>query len=218
MKFIKEWLPLAIIVILIILSRIFIWDSVSVDGPSMDPTLANNQKLIMLRSGVTGFSRGDIVVAKETLAQTQKNDASATSGKTIVKRVVGMPGDTLVFKGDTLTINGKAYSQPWLQQYKNLFDSGKLSDTYLNGSSMSNLPTTDRQFFADTASTAKAFTVDSTGNSDFTVKVPANEYYLLGDDRIVSADSRLVGGFTKSQIKGDVVFRFFPFNKIGTLK
>lgn len=215
-NFLKEWLPLILIILLIVLSRFFIWDSVKVDGPSMDPTLANGNRLIMLRVGA--IHRGDVVVAKETLNQTLKNDPAATSGKTIVKRVVGMPGDQLVFINDTLTINGKAYAQPWLKDYLDQFDSGKLSTTYLSGSSMSNLSSSDRQFFADTATSAKAFTVDNTGNPDFTVTVPANQYFLMGDDRIVSADSRLVGSFSKTQLEGKVLFRFFPFNKMGTIK
>ncbi|HEY0221684.1 signal peptidase I [Lactovum miscens] len=215
-KFLKEWLPLIVVILLILLSRVFIWDSVKVDGPSMDPTLANGNRLIMLRVG--GIERGDVVVAQETLNQTLKNDPMATSGKTIVKRVVGMPGDILVFKADTLTINGKIYSQPWLEDYKSQFVNGKLANTYLTGSSMSNLTTADRQFFADTATTSKAFTVDNSGNPDFTLTVPEGRYFLMGDDRIVSADSRLVGTFTKSQLKGKVIFRFLPFNKIGTIQ
>ena len=219
-KFIKEWLPLIVIIILVILSRIFIWDSVTVDGPSMDPTLANGQRLIMAKVG--GFQRFDVVVAKETLQQTQKNDSSATSPKTIVKRVIGMPGDTLTWNNDKLTIvdsSGKMVvqndSESYLSNYQALFKSGQLANTYLTGSSMSNLSTADRQSFADMASAAKAFTVDSTGNPNFTVKVPAGEYFLVGDDRIVSADSRMVGSFTKSQIQGKVLFRFWPLTKIG---
>ncbi|MDS6036455.1 signal peptidase I, partial [Streptococcus pneumoniae] len=49
----------------------------------------------------------------------------------------------------------------------------------------------------------------------FTVKVPKGHYFLLGDDRLVSRDSREVGNFKASQIEGEAKLRFWPLNKIG---
>ena len=51
---------------------------------------------------------------------------------------------------------------------------------------------------------------DKDGNTTFTLKLLDNEYLLLGDDRIVSKDSRQVGAFKKEQIKGQAVFRLWP--------
>lgn len=220
-SFIREWGPLILFVLVVLLSRVFLWGSVTVDGPSMDPTLADRQKMVVAKVG--GFSRGDVVVANETLAQSKLNDPRSTSGKTIVKRVVGLPGDTLVFKDDTLTINGKPYSQPWLKKYKELFDTKKLAALYeksliVSGAKGEALQR-DRDSFANWANNAAAFTFESTRNptANFTVKVPEGQYYLMGDNRVVSADSRIVGSFEKKQITGKVLFRFWPFNKIGTV-
>ena len=52
--------------------------------------------------------------------------------------------------------------------------------------------------------------VDKDGNPKFTLKLLDDEYLLLGDDRIVSKDSRQVGAFKKEQIKGQAVFRLWP--------
>jgi len=59
----------------------------------MDPTLANNQRVIVLKH--TSIERFDIVVAKEV-----------EDGKTkqIVKRIIGMPGDTITYQNDKLTV------------------------------------------------------------------------------------------------------------------
>ncbi len=63
-----------------------------------------------------------------------------------------------------------------------------------------------------------AFTTDSQGNPDFTVVVPEKQYYLLGDDRIVSQDSRAVGSFKADDIIGEVKFRFWPLPDLGPIK
>lgn len=49
-------------------------------------------------------------------------------------------------------------------------------------------------------------------------KIPKNKYLALGDNREVSADSRVKGLFTKSQIKGKTTLRIWPLNKIKVLK
>ena len=60
------------------------------------------------------------------------------------------------------------------------------------------------------AQIAEAFTVDKDGNATFSITLKKDEYLLLGDDRIVSKDSRQVGAFKKEQIKGEAVLRLWP--------
>ena len=45
-----------------------------------------------------------------------------------------------------------------------------------------------------------------------------DEYFILGDNRLISKDSRYFGPVKKEEIKGKVIFRLYPFNKIGTIK
>ena len=44
-----------------------------------------------------------------------------------------------------------------------------------------------------------------------------DEYFILGDNRLISKDSRYFGTITEDEIIGKIVFRFWPFSKIGTV-
>ena len=161
----------------------------------MDPTLANGEYLLVLKH--QSIDRFDIVVATET-----DNDGTT---KEIVKRVIGMPGDTIQYENDTLYINGKKTDEPYLTDYIKKFKEDKLQSTYTGDDYDDN-----GVFFRKLAAQAQAFTVDSEGSPVFTIKLLDDEYLLLGDDRIVSKDSRQVGTFQKEQIQGEAKFRFWP--------
>ncbi|HGC9971317.1 TPA: signal peptidase I [Streptococcus agalactiae] len=195
-EFIKEWGVFILILSLFLLSRIFLWQFVKVDGHSMDPTLADKEQLVVLKQ--TKINRFDIVVANEEEEGGQK--------KKIVKRVIGMPGDVIKYKNDTLTINNKKTEEPYLKEYTKLFKKDKLQEKY-----------SYNPLFQDLAQSSTAFTTDSNGSSEFTTVVPKGHYYLVGDDRIVSKDSRAVGPFKKSTIVGEVKFRFWPIRRFGTI-
>jgi len=193
-SFLKEWALFGLIIGGIILSRIYLWTPVRVDGHSMDPTLADSEYLLVINK--LPIDRFDIVVASET-----------ENGKTkeIVKRVIGLPGDTIEYKNDVLYINGKETDEPYLKDYIQKFKEDKLQSTYSGKGFEEN-----GELFRQMAQSAQAFTVDQDGSATFTKKLLDDEYLLLGDDRIVSKDSRQVGAFKKSQIKGEAVFRLWP--------
>ncbi|MEW6856580.1 signal peptidase I [Streptococcus iniae] len=190
-QFFKEWGVFILFFTLFLLSRFFIWQPVKVDGHSMDPTLAHGERLIILQH--TQINRFDIVVAKE--------DENGQS-KEIVKRVVGMPGDEITYKNDALYINGKKTKEPYLKEYLAAFKEDKLEKTYSYNT-----------LFQELAQNSNAFTTSIDGMTEFTTKIPNGEYFLLGDDRIVSRDSREVGTFKKEAIKGEVKLRFWSIPK-----
>ena len=192
-QFIKEWGPFILFFIALGLVRLFLIQPVSVDGHSMDPTLADGERLIVLRTAK--IDRFDIVVAKEK---------EGNKTKEIVKRVIGLPGDTITYKDDVLYVNGKKTDEPYLDKYQKAFEDDDLQDIYSYNT-----------LFQQLAESSDAFTTAKDGSTEFTVKVPKNQYFLLGDDRIVSKDSREVGSFKKSVIVGEVKFRFWPLSKIG---
>ena len=193
-SFLKEWALFGLIIGGIILSRIYLWAPVRVDGHSMDPTLADSEYLLVINK--LPIDRFDIVVASET-----------ENGKTkeIVKRVIGLPGETIEYKNDVLYINGKETDEPYLKEYIQKFKEDKLQSTYSGKGFEEN-----GELFRQMAQIAEAFTVDKDGSATFTKKLLDDEYLLLGDDRIVSKDSRQVGAFKKDQIKGEAVLRLWP--------
>ena len=193
-SFLKEWALFGLIIGGIILSRIYLWTPVRVDGHSMDPTLADSEYLLVINK--LPIDRFDIVVASET-----------ENGKTkeIVKRVIGLPGETIEYKNDVLYINGKETDEPYLKVYIQKFKEDKLQSTYSGKGFEEN-----GELFRQMAQIAEAFTVDKDGSATFTKKLLDDEYLLLGDDRIVSKDSRQVGAFKKEQIKGEAVLRLWP--------
>ncbi|MGV3006736.1 signal peptidase I [Streptococcus pluranimalium] len=195
-RFLKEWGFFLLFLTVFLLSRWFIWFPVTVEGHSMDPTLANKEKLIVIKTA--DINRFDMVVANEV-----ENGAK----KQIVKRVIGLPEDTITYKNDKLFVNGKETKEAYLADYQQRYQKDKLQKTYAYNS-----------YFQSLAQASNAFTQDTSGNTNFTVKVPQGHYYLLGDDRIVSKDSRSVGTFKKETIVGEVKFRYWPFTEIGVLK
>ena len=97
MRIVKELIPYAVIVLIVVLIRTFIATPVIVSGSSMDPTLKNGEVLI-LNKLARKYTRDDIVVI----------DARVDGKKErIVKRVIGLPGETIEYKNGFLYINGK---------------------------------------------------------------------------------------------------------------
>ena len=196
LTFLREWGLFILFITFFLLTRLFLWLPVQVDGHSMDPTLADRQRVIVLKH--TSIERFDIVVAKEV-----------ENGKTkqIVKRVIGMPGDTITYQNDKLTVNGKEVKEEYLKEFQAAFAKDKLQKEYAY-----------RDYFQQLAKASKASTANADKNTTFSVTVPEGKYFLLGDNRIVSKDSREVGYFDKSALVGEVKFRFWPLDKIGTVE
>src|SRR3954452_12229770 len=102
---IREWIKALIIaVILVTVMRQFFFAPIVVDGFSMMPTLKDTDRMIVNKfSYVIGHpKRFDIIVFQ------------APEGQDYIKRVIGLPGDKVEYKEDTLYINGKAYAEPYL--------------------------------------------------------------------------------------------------------
>ena len=197
MKLLKEWGPFALFIIVMLLLRVYVWQPVIVEGHSMDPTLADKERLVIIRTA--SIKRQDIVVAKELNKETNET-------KNIVKRVIGLPGDTISFKNDVHMVNDKVVKEPYLADYQKAFASDHLQKTYQGNA-----------FFQSLAQNAKTFTLSAASQTEFSVKVPEGQYFLMGDNRLVSQDSRQVGTFKKSDIVGEAKLRIWPLKKIGLL-
>lgn len=159
-KIIKEIVPYIIIIIIVILIKTYIFTPVVVNGPSMMNTLHDGDIMILDKIGMKlgGIERFDIVVV-----QTDRNK--------IIKRIIGMPGETIEYKDNKLYINEKEIEDPY--------------------------------------GTGTTYDFDK-------IIIPKDMYYVLGDNRTDSVDSRILGTIPKDKILGHATFIVYPFNRFGS--
>ena len=121
MKIMKELMPYLLIIAIVIVIRTFIVTPVKVEGSSMDNTLKNGQVLILNKTS-HNYHRFDIVVVN-------------VKGKKIVKRIIGMPGESIEYKDHKLYINGEVMddavtSQTYDFTLEKLYGIQELPDDY----------------------------------------------------------------------------------------
>ncbi len=161
----SDWLFVLGVALLFFGLRVFVFFPAAVDGRSMAPTLATGDQGIVLKHKTP--ERFDIVTL----------DSHDAEEKIYIKRVIGLPGETITYQNGELTVNGKKYDEPYL----------------------------DPQLVFSTEGESLT--------GDFTVTVPEDSYYVLGDNRGNSKDSRIIGPIKKTDIDGVFVWRFWPLNK-----
>lgn len=167
----REWVVSIVTALLaVLIIRSFFFTIIRVDGTSMTDTLQNNDRLFVtvLDMKLHGPDRFDVVI-------THYDDTR----KEYVKRVIGLPGDTLEVKSGVLYVNGEAYEEPFLSP-----------DRIVNYS----LPQYD---FGP-------------------IEVPEGSYFVMGDNRDNSRDSRRVGFLSEDKIVGKVRYIIWPLNRIGS--
>jgi signal peptidase I len=163
-KILKELLPYVIIVLVVVLIRTFIVTPVQVVGTSMVPTLQDKQ-ILLLKKYDKNFKRFDIVVFDY-------------ENSTLIKRIVGLPGEHVLYKDGNLYINEKKVVEDFTPEETGDFD---LKDIGYN-------------------------------------KIPEGYYFVMGDNRNNSTDSRYIGLIKKSQIKGTTNFSILPFKTFGHIE
>lgn len=174
-------------VIIAFLLSTYVFRSYQVDGPSMENTLQNNDKLIIWKvprtwASITGHpyipKRGDIIVFTESGLAAY----GQTNTKQLIKRVIGLPGDKVVVSHGKYTIYNKKHPKG--------FDPDQTLPYFNYGKTM---PYT---------------------SGNLSVTLGPNQLFVSGDNRPDSLDSRSFGPINASQIVGKLVLRIFPINKI----
>ena len=161
MKFIKEAIPYLFIIVVVGIIRTFLITPIIVQGESMVPTLKGGE-LMILKKYDKSFNRFDVVVVNKNV-----------EGDNLIKRVIGLPGETIRYKNNHLYINDEI-----------------IEDIYAYG---------------------------DTGNFQ-ELTLDDDEYFLMGDNREISLDSRSLGVIKKNEIEGTTNLILYPFNKIGLIK
>lgn len=168
LRLVVGWIVDVVVVISIAWFLVFsLGTQIHVSGQSMEPMFRQGETVLMNRLSYrfSGPERLDIVVFEK-------------EGKYSVKRVIGLPGETVQIQGGLLTIDGRVADVP-----------GGLEQ------------------------------VDLAGLAENPVVLKKDEYFLLGDNRENSEDSRFtnVGNVKRRQIKGRVWLRFKPFARFGLI-
>jgi len=144
-----------------------------ISGQSMMPNFPDSEYL--LTEKVTYYLRnplrGDVIVFTPPISNTDE----------FIKRVIGLPGETVMVQNDHVYINDKLLQEPYLK------------DTVM---------TTGGTFLTD--------------GQEFTV--PEGEYFVMGDNRPNSSDSRYWGPITKSAISGRAWIIYWPVSNAGVVQ
>lgn len=168
-----EWVAIIVIALVVsMLMRTFVVQTFFIPSGSMEPTLQIGDRIIVSKLSVElgTINRGDILVFKSPPSE----HCGGTPVTDLVKRVIGLPGDTLTSIGNTIYVNGKALKETWPHIEPLLPAIGK-------------------------------------------VVVPANHYFMMGDNHPDSCDSRYWGSVPKSDVIGKVFLRVWPLGRFGFL-
>jgi signal peptidase I len=160
----REFVETILFTLLIyILIRTFLFENYRVVGRSMEATLEDGQYLVVYKLGyrLHDPQRGDIIVFHDPRNGERK----------LIKRVIGLPGETLEIKEGYVFINGQEIDEPYIQA------PGRSS---------------------------RAPTL-----------IPENDYFVMGDNRTNSSDSRSWGPLPKEKIVGKAWLTYWPPSRWG---
>lgn len=166
-----QWLrDLALSVLIALIVILFLYQPVRVEGTSMMPSLIDQERIFInkfsYRFGISEVNRGDTVVFW----------FPGDTSKSYIKRIIGIPGDTVEINRGRVLVNHEELAEPYVpEEYR------------------------DR------------VSVDS-------MTVPEGEYFVLGDHRSSSNDSRTWGTVARSYIYGKAVFSYWPLDRVGTVR
>mgnify|MGYP000921975372 FL=1 len=147
------WYSLICVLFVGVIGFNLMFSLIRVSGHSMDNTLRDGQYVVVNKH--KDVKRFDIVVLKERVSEGGET-------KQVIKRVIGLPGDSIVVENGKLYINNQPYDEPYLMN--SMIENYKLQS--------------------------------------YAIIVPEDTVFVLGDNRDVSKDSRMVGSFKKSAIIG----------------
>jgi len=162
--------------------KTFLLQAFYIPSLSMAPTLKENDRVLVnkLSYDLHDVNRGDVVVF-----ESPPNDGSAT--KDLIKRVIGLPGETVEARDGRVLIDGRVLDEPYIER-----------DVQTRGP------------------ICQIETLPGCVGADKVV-VPADMYFVLGDNRSNSRDSRFVGAIADDLIIGRAFVKVWPLTALGLL-
>lgn len=172
-RVLREWIIVIVgAVVLAVVIRTYAFQTFYIPSASMETTLMTGDRILVNRLAYhfRDVHRGDIVV----FARPPEENCAGPLVPDLVKRVIGLPGDHLTSKGDTVYVNGKPLAEPWL-------------------------PPTGRPLITP---------IDP-------ITVGKDRYFVMGDNRGNSCDSRMWGTVKRSYFVGNVQLILWPISQFG---
>lgn len=231
MKEIKEWvISLAVAVLTVVILKEFLLLPIMVDGNSMNPTLTDKERLLVTVYDVkivNKLEKGDVIICNYP-GRTNKDPfvGLITMDTNFVKRIVGVPGDTVSRVNGVTYVNGDALD-PLARSIVSAVV--KEVSAFENG---------ETRILAEINGTERELTLEQSRRYkfDYEYVLGEDEYFVVGDNRYRSHDSRMwngpeiervfvndvsgdVGPITKDMIVGRAKFVFWPmseFEKVET--
>ncbi len=198
-----EWTKsIVIAVILFLIIKTFLLHTFVIISGSMEETLLVGDMLVVNRAAlgsripgtqmrVPGYSRpkrGDVIVFDPPHEEDMK----------LVKRLIGLPGDTLEMRRKVLYINGEPQDEPYVQH---LDSSGDDRHPWM---------TWQRDFLGPSVIPE---TYSPTRDNWGPIVVPEERFFMMGDNRDTSLDSRYWGFLERWRLEGRAVFLYFSYDK-----
>ena len=180
-RWLGEGVAVVVIAVLVaVLLRTFVVQTFFIPSGSMEPTLQIGDRILVnkLSYHLHSVQRGDIVVFSRPPAE----NCGGPEVNDLVKRVIGLPGDTISLSGGYVYIDGKRLDESWL-------------------------PSVDQ-------GVTEAGPPGNAANLAHAYRVPAGDYFMMGDNRTDSCDSRWWGPIPKSLIVGKVDLRIWPISSV----
>jgi signal peptidase I len=158
--FIELAVILAVVFIVVITTRTYVVEAYVIHGKSMEPTFHDSERLLISKFAprFESLVRGDIIVFNHP----------DEPGKRLIKRIIGLPGDSVRMEDGRVFVNGELIPEPYL---------------------------------------------DETSRDGFhmrTIVIEAEHYFVLGDNRDISNDSRRMGSIPADAVIGKALVLFYP--------
>lgn len=196
----RSFLPILLLVFAV---RSFAYEPFRIPSGSLKPTLLIGDfilvnkfdygiRLPIIHTKIFAFNepkRGDIVVFREP----------PTESRDLIKRVIGLPGDHVSYKNKILYINGKKISQQF-EKYST--DQNEDLETWQVVQKQENLLGVEHSIYQ----------TPTEKNDDFAVVVPQDKYFMMGDNRDDSADSRVWGFLPEKNIVGKATYIWMSYD------
>jgi signal peptidase I len=196
-----EWIKSAAIgFVIFLVVRTFLIQTFTIVSGSMEGTLLVGDFLVLNKTAY-GAKVPGTQVKLPGYTEPGRNDIIVFEGHhepiDLVKRLVGMPGDTLTMRHGRLYVNGQELDEPYVAH----------TDPRGDG----NHPWMDWQgsFLTDSAA---RYAYHPTRDNWGPIVVPQDRFFVLGDNRDESLDSRYWGFIQRPQIKGRAVGLYFSYN------